>query len=367
MSTSLISASRSPFWLLHVGGWTAFTVAMMLGRIGERSVAEILILEPAFALPAALLTAALHLLYVRFGVESARLPVVFGVSVVASYMGSVGWTLCHHLFVLYVAPPVLVAIDPNSTYSPFIRHVLDGTVFHMVFLLAWHALYFGGQSYAQLQRERVRSLRAEASAHQARLQALRYQLNPHFLFNALNGISTLVAEVRTREASDMIAQLSDFLRLTLEQDDASEVTLAAEVDFVRRYLEIEQVRMGERLRVVIDVDADLLPAAVPALVLQPLVENAVKYAAAPRETGASIWVEARRDSGALVLSVSDDGPGMTSGDGVTGFGVGLANVRARVEERYGADGRMEVGASPSGGVCVRLQFPLHSVTREVAA
>ena len=201
-------------------------------------------------------------------------------------------------------------------------------------------------------------LQAQADAHHARLQALRYQLNPHFLFNALNGVSTLVTEEHTREATDMLAQLSDFLRMTLEADDVAEVPLADEVDYVRRYLDIEQARFGDRLRVRFDVAPGVLAARVPALVLQPLVENAVKYAVAPREAGGSIEIGADASASDLVLSVEDDGPGV-GGDGAGGFGVGLANVRARLREQYGDAGRLDLDEAPGGGLRAVVRLPLH--------
>ncbi len=234
-------------------------------------------------------------------------------------------------------------------------------MFHTAIVLGWSALYLGLQYYAELQGERERALRAEAQAHQAHLQALRYQLNPHFLFNALNGVSTLVAEGHARQATAMLARLSDFLRLTLDQDTAPEIPLADEVDFTRRYLEIEHVRFGKRLRTQFDIDDDVLSAAVPALLLQPLVENAVKHAVTPSERGALLVVGARRDGGDLVLDVRDDGPGLGGARHETGLGIGLANVRDRLRELYGDAGRLDLDEPDGGGLRVRLTLPFRSL------
>lgn len=237
----------------------------------------------------------MRLVYVRFRVGGARPVVIAVVGPIVSYVGALVWTAAYNTYLRGVAPALASLIDTQPVPPLQRGTLLDGAVYYWVILLGWSALYFWLQYYAALQEERMQVLRAEALAHQARLQALRYQLNPHFLFNALNGISTLVTEVRTKEATAMIAQLSDFLRLTLENDGAAEVPLADEVEFVRRYLDIEPVRFGERLRVRIDVESGVLSAAVPALVLQPLVENAVRYAVTPREEGGRIVVEARHD------------------------------------------------------------------------
>src|SRR5262249_18784247 len=144
-------------------------------------------------------------------------------------------------------------------------------------LLAWCLLYSAITNWMQLEDQRERAIRAEGMAQAARLQALQSQLEPHFLFNTLNAISTLVVDGRTADAARMITRLSDFLRLTLETTDTPEISLAEELEFARRYLDIEQVRFGSRLRVIIDAQPDAMGGMVPALVLQPLIENAVKH------------------------------------------------------------------------------------------
>ena len=357
------------FWALHLGGWAAFALAMMAGRTGEWDLARTLAVEPAYAASAAAVSAVLRALYLRLGVDAARPVRATVVAVVASYVGGLVWTGVHNLYLRHVAPAALAAAY-GGPVGPLQREfVLDGAVYQSALLLAWSALYVGARSYAALGAERERALRAEAQAHEARLRALRYQINPHFLFNALNGVSTLVTEGQARKATDMLAQLGDFLRLTLERDDDAEVPLAAEVDFVRRYLDIERARFGDRLRVRLDVAADVWDVPVPSLVLQPLVENAVKYAVAPREEGGEVAVEARSDGGALVLTVSDDGPGLPDGPGDGhdgGLGVGLANVRGRLLELYGEAGRMELGTSEAGGLRAALRLPIQRPARRPA-
>jgi LytS/YehU family sensor histidine kinase len=319
--------------------------------------AEIVVRESAFAALAALVTAAMRIVYDRLRVRSATPMVITATGLGVSFAGALAWTLAYYGYLHSVAPALLSAL--YGVPVPPLRQgmVLDGTVFHWSILLGWSALYIGLHYYTELQEERVRALRAEAHAHQARLQALRYQLNPHFLFNALNGVSTLVTERHTREATDMLAQLSDFLRLTLEANDAAEVTLAHEVDFARRYLDIEQARFGDRLRVRFDVAPDVLAAAVPALVLQPLVENAVKYAVASREGGGGLSVEAHADENDLVLAVQDDGPGLSDGC-ANGLGVGLANVRARLREQYGEGAALGFEEAAGGGLRAVIRLPL---------
>jgi len=248
------------------------------------------------------------------------------------------------------------------------------TIYFFFVLLCWSALYFGIPSYRDLARERERLLRAEARAHEARLSALRLQLQPHFLFNALNAVSTLVADGRPAEANRMLARLSDFLRATLERKDASEVLLVDEVAFTRQYLEIEEIRFGDRLRVEVDVDPAARGALVPPMILQPLVENAVRHAVVPRTRGGAIGIVAVRENGYLRLDVHDDGPGPGPAPGEEGVGpesngrpgLGLANTRQRLAELYGKNAGLTLGASARGGLAVSLRLPFRDGASEAA-
>ncbi|MEM1127675.1 MAG: histidine kinase [Bacteroidota bacterium] len=363
------------YWTLHLWGWAAFGLAWGIGFVGEIPWDVIVVRAAPLAVLGALVTAAMRVVYDRVQAWSLTSVLMVVVGAGVSYVGSAVWTMAYYGHLHTVAPVILSAIRDQPMPPLRDGRILDGTVLRWTITLGWSALYAGFQYHVALQDERVRAIQAEAHAHQARLQALRYQLNPHFLFNALNGVSTLVTEVRTREATDMLAQLSDFLRLTLEAEDTAEVPLAEEIDFTRRYLDIEQARFGDRLQVHYAVDAEALSVPVPALVLQPLVENAVKYAVAPREEGGQINVTAEVDHSVLLVTVADNGPGAPLGghvegpDGADGgLGVGLANVRARLHERYGDEAQMEAGLAGTGGFRVRLRLPLrHSVVAESSA
>lgn len=214
-----------------------------------------------------------------------------------------------------------------------------------------HAALFQRRSQ---ERER-RGLELAAGLAEARVRALRMQLQPHFLFNTLNAISTLVHQDADR-ADEMLGNLSEFLRMTLEQGDRPTQPLARELEFVDRYLAIEQVRFGDRLRVEREVDPDTFSAEVPTLILQPLVENAVRHGLEPRSGPGRIRITARRAAGSVELEVADDGTGVPSG-GPTREGVGLGNTRARLSEMYGDGARMEVGPDHPRGTRVRLRLP----------
>ena len=191
----------------------------------------------------------------------------------------------------------------------------------------------------------------------AQLSALKMQLQPHFLFNTLGAIMVLVRQQRGLRAEEMITRLSDLLRRVLEDVDVQEVPLRRELEFLRLYLSIEQVRFEDRLSVSIAADPDLAEALVPHMALQPLVENAVRHALAESEAGVRIEVDTRSDAGKLVLTVSDNGPGLPA-KGVNGCGIGLSNTRARLRSLYGEDASLRVEDRPHGGVVATIQLPL---------
>jgi LytS/YehU family sensor histidine kinase len=196
---------------------------------------------------------------------------------------------------------------------------------------------------------------------------LRYQLNPHFLFNTLNSISTLVLLKQTERANAMLSRLSSFLRYTLVNEPTGTVTLEQEVETLKLYLEIEKMRFEDRLRPCFKIDAAVTRGRLPSLLLQPLVENAIKYAVTPQEDGADINIEARRMGDRVLLSVSDTGPGADSTYVVRAeqsTGVGLANIRDRLAQAYGADHRFETQTNANGGFSVQIEIPYQTQSEE---
>ncbi|AHG92950.1 histidine kinase internal region (plasmid) [Gemmatirosa kalamazoonensis] len=342
-----------PFWLLQTGGWIAFSVAMALSRLGMYPLVYMVATKTLLAVLGVVVSLGLRALYRRLLPGEPGVGRTIVVCVVASYVAAAVWTAVYNV----VDAPLATAMLGRRIHVDNALELLAGTVYHAFALLAWSVLYLAIKHQARLHAERERALRAEAHLHQARLEALRYQINPHFRFNTLNAISTLVVEGRTDEATVMIARLGEFLRLTLAGEGVPEIPLAEELDFVERYLEIEQVRFGERLRVRVDAAPGLASHRVPALILQPLVENAVKHAVATRETGGSIAVSARRAGDALVLAVEDDGPGLGDGPPVA-RGIGLANTRDRLRERYGDGAALSLEAPDGGGLRATIRIPL---------
>ena len=230
---------------------------------------------------------------------------------------------------------------------------------------AWSALYYGINFYLLLEQQSDQLVQLESQASSAQLAMLRYQLNPHFLFNTLNSISTLVLLKQTERANTMLSRLSSFLRYTLVNDAVGQVTLAEEVETLKLYLEIEKMRFEDRLRPSFDVDPAAEKARLPSLLLQPLVENAIKYAVTPREEGADIAVSARLAGSHVRITVSDTGPGLNdpSTAGMQSTGVGLANIRDRLAQAYGDNHRIEINEHAAGGFGVTIELPYETEPR----
>ena len=342
------------FWRLQLIGWGAFWFAMMGSRVGRFPFSYMVVTKGIFAaLGLVYTTILLRPLYRRFLGDELRPARIIGTTAVASYAVAVLWTASDAIFDIPVAR---LFLNPNASISgPW--QIFGGTLYNSFTMLAWSVLYVGLKHQRALQAERERALRAEALAQSSRLQALRYQLNPHFLFNALNGISTLVVSDRKNEAATMIARLADLLRGTLDRPEGDVVPLSTELELVRRYLDVEQSRLGDRLRVEMAIDGDALKARVPALLLQPLVENAVRHAVAPREEGGRIAIGAARHDGRLRLTVEDDGPGLSPSS--RDDGVGLSNTRERLVHTYGDRHTLALERAEPSGLRVKIDLPYH--------
>jgi two-component system, LytTR family, sensor kinase len=237
------------------------------------------------------------------------------------------------------------------------RVIGEGIVTWYFFFAAWASFYIAMSSAARLRAAERRAVRAEREAQTAQLRALRYQVNPHFLFNTLNALSSLVMSRRPDEAETMIVNLSTFFRTSLALDPGEDISLEREIEFQQLYLDIEKVRFPDRLDVRIEVPADLYAARIPPLLLQPLVENAIKHGVARTAEPVTLSIAAREEDARLILSVENDrGPKDPSGGG--GGGVGVANVRARLAARFGREAECEQRAIAGGGYRVTLTMPL---------
>jgi two-component system LytT family sensor kinase len=255
---------------------------------------------------------------------------------------------------IFPVPPDLTGLKVLREFAGWVFTTLPfGVGVYFALLGIEHSLFY----FAQARERETQAAQLAAQLAEARLGALRMQLNPHFLFNSLNAITVLVRDRNTAAASRMLELLSGVLREVLRAGETHETTLAAELEFLERYLEIEHVRFSDRLRPRIEADPAIAGAALPRFLLLPLVENALRHGIARRADAGVLAVSARREGADLVLTVRDDGPGMAPGAGWGG--VGLANTRARLAALYGERASLEIANAEGGGVAATVRLPYH--------
>jgi two-component system LytT family sensor kinase len=246
-----------------------------------------------------------------------------------------------------------------------LRHVdwadwLLNSLQYLVVLTLWCNLYLGTKQWLRSAQERERLARAEAEAREARLSALRYQLNPHFLFNSLNAVSALVLDGNAPAATRMLSQIGEFLRTTLSTEITAETALSREIALAEQYLAIEQTRLGDRLKVDVAISPDTLDALVPDMLLQPLLENAVQHGIAPLVDGGVIAINSSRNNGRLRIVVTNSaaqGEGLAVGNSTPRNGIGLTNTAQRLKMLYGPDHKFALEWPQAGACQVVLELP----------
>jgi len=349
------------FWLLQIGGWLGLSVVgffslnlwynqpelYYLGHTLLQSVLGLLISWP------------LRTIYRRIWSLDPRLRLTLIIASVLVFSSI--WAAIRLVLFQYMT-------GEGDLWTDF-----GGWLYPSIFIfLCWTALYHGFKYYrlAELEhsalqdmaaaknREAFKAAQARSSAREAELTMLRYQLNPHFLFNTLNAIQSLVTTRQSEKASQMIASLSDFLRYSLYTDSLDPVTVADEFQALERYLEIEQARFRDRLFVSIHLAPEAAGELMPSLLLQPLVENAIKYAVSRSEGASRIELTALCHGGFLELSVQDSGDGSGRPPAIDDSGVGLRNIRQRLDGFYGVGAALSHVRRPDGGVTATVRIPI---------
>src|SRR4051794_11652076 len=338
------------FWILQTIGWTGYfflrTISGFANSLGWMLLVHTL-----------LLTATGYSLTLLMGSLFRRLIKIKPI-----------WTVLLSLAAVIFASGTFSIIETWSV-ATFLKPQMrpEGVVYFtalgldFILLAAWTALYYGINYFLLLEDQIRLRERLESQASTAQLAMLRYQLNPHFLFNTLNSISTLVLLKQTERANAMLARLSSFLRYTLANEPTAKVTLAQEVETLKLYLEIEKMRFEDRLRPHFRIESDTIGARLPSLLLQPLIENAIKYAVTASESGADIWITATREGQAVRIEVADNGSGEGADFAASpSTGVGLANIRDRLSQAYGAAHRFDTRKNEKGGFSVILEIPFET-------
>jgi two-component system LytT family sensor kinase len=355
-----------PIWLLVSAAWLGPAIlaafqAFVQGRLGNRDPAtwRSIIWEGGDWLLYAFLTPAVFWVARRFPltrhhlVRNVLVHIVASIALCAAWAGG-GVLLWRAIFHEPLTPWGGGALGWFVTSLPF------GVAVYFAVVGVQHAAFY----FLEARRRETQSAQLAAQLADARLRALRMQMQPHFLYNSLNAITVILRDRDTVTATRMLEHLGDMLRRVLRSDGPQEVTLADEVTFLRQLLAIEEVRFADRLRPEFDVDASLFNAAVPEFVLQPLVENALRHGLAKRVAATMLRVAARREGDQLVLVVTDDGPGPPEGP-VNAWeraeGVGLANTRERLAVLYGAAASLTLAPMPGGGAVATVRIPYREV------
>ncbi|HEY1800203.1 MAG TPA: histidine kinase [Terriglobales bacterium] len=268
---------------------------------------------------------------------------------------------------LHLFPAVIK--DFRSSLAPLlIRGFHGGIVNYWIVLgLQWGTLYY--QRYQERSREvlkfELHASELQSQLMSAQLNALKMQLQPHFLFNTLNAITVLVRQQKSKDAEQMLGHLSDLLRRVLEDVDTQEISLRRELEYLQLYLAIEEVRFADRLRIELSVDPEAQEALVPQLILQPIVENAIRHGIGRSSSAGEIRINISKVDGKVELRVQDDGPGLSPGDASHNQGIGLANTRARLQQLYGQAARLEIKNCDRGGVIATMSLPFHPSHSEI--
>ena len=357
--TPFFANKNQAFWRLQAAGWGgAFLLRVMSSVANDQPLSFLVLL-----LIATITGFSISLiLAVTFRQLIARRPVVTWSVTMLVLPFAIGLNAFVDAWVIGLYRP--------ETEASFAQLFLGVFYLDASLLVTWTALYYAINFYLQIEEQNDQLIRLENQATSAQLAMLRYQLNPHFLFNTLNSISTLVLLKQTEPANAMLTRLSAFLRYSLSNEPTGRVTVAQEVETLKLYLDIERMRFEERLRTTFAIDPATLPGLLPSLLLQPLVENAIKYAVTPQEAGAEITISTQLVGPNLRITVSDTGSGLqseASDNRLTGVsfdggepvstGVGLTNTRDRLAQAYGDQHRFEVIDPPDGGFAVQIEIP----------
>ena len=336
------------FWKIQIIGWGCFYLFDLLESIHGFLSKRVQFDEETVPIVFMFLGSCVLHPFCRWLLRQSQSWIAFELKAAAAAMVTSIPVACAACFVLQIFHPVpwdaLVAVLMWSFFILFI----------------WCSLYFSIKQWQKSNEEKERLLRAESEVREARLLALRYQLNPHFLFNSLNAVSMLILDGNATAARRMLAQIGDLLRTSLASEVTAEVALSQELAFTEGYLAIEQTRFGERLRIDITAPLETRDALVPHMLLQPLVENAVRYGVAPLVEGGWIAIKSSLQADRLRIVIGNSGRRSEGEHKKNGIGIGLGNTEERLKTLYGTDFEFSLAWLEAGGCEVVLELPLHT-------
>ncbi|PAJ76236.1 histidine kinase [Pseudoalteromonas sp. NBT06-2] len=354
LSPNTFSNLNSQFWTLQIAGWLGYAVVVFIAIVRPQ------LDDPNFNFSGQIINllvetmSGFFLSYIQWRLirRIVHLPLKFTLSLSFIFAAILG--LVYNIIKLSCFKVIVYHQQWNEAWN--MLEFGGWLLFSLTTMFVWTAIFFVMLYNTRLQKEHEMLLRAQTAAKDAQLQMLRYQLNPHFMFNTMNAISTLIYKYDNDKANEMLDMLCDFFRYTLDKNDKSNTSLKKEIELLDLYLSIEKVRFGERLNIEMDICFSVLQAQVPSMLLQPLVENAIKFAIEPNKLPGTIFIMAKQENNRLILKIIDDGEGIKA-KSKTGFGIGLTNTKARLDAMFNGNYEINISQGDSKGTEVYISIP----------
>jgi len=359
IESQAFSKQNHQFWILQIAGWLGYAFIVFLAIIRPQ-LAEAnfnlsgQIINLGVETMSGFLLSYLQWLFIRRIVHLPLKKMLFASFFFAALLG-----LVYNVIKMSSFKVIVYHQHWNEAWN--MLEFGGWLMFSLTTMFVWTAIFFIMLYNTKLQKEHEMLLRAQTSAKDAQLQMLRYQLNPHFMFNTMNAISTLIYKNENDKANEMLDKLCEFFRYSLDTNEKSKTNLHKELQLLDLYLSIEKVRFADRLNIIIDISDEVLKCQVPSMLLQPLVENSIKYAIEPRKTGGTITITALKEKGRLVLHVLDNGDGKNNAVS-NGFGIGMSNTKARLDAMFNGDYEIEITDNDQQGTTVAISVPFEKLS-----
>jgi sensor histidine kinase YesM len=353
------SKQSHQFWTLQIAGWLGYAVVVFLAIIRPQ------IGQETFNLSGQLLNLVLETLsgfilsYLQWLLIQRIVHLPLNKTLFFSFLSAATFGVVFNIIKLSTYKVIIYQQQWNEAWD--MLEFGGWLLFSLTTMFVWTSIFFIMLYNNKLQKEHEMLLRAQTAAKDAQLEMLRYQLNPHFMFNTMNAISTLIYKNENEKANEMLDKLCEFFRYSLDRNDKSKTTLKKELELLDLYLCIEKVRFGARLTVDIDICNNAMNCLVPSMLLQPLVENSIKYAIELRKQGGVIQIKATKVNDRLVLKVIDNGQAISKKVS-DGFGIGISNTKARLDAMFNADFKVDINESDGNGTTVFISIPFVTLT-----
>ncbi len=354
LESQALFSQRRQFWTLQIMGWLAYTIIVFFAIIHPQFNAPDFNLSGQLANLAVEALSGFALSYCQWRFIQIIVHLPLRQTLLFSFISAGVLGLLYNVIKLSSYKVIVYQQQWNQGWTTL--EFGGWLLFSLTTMFVWTAIFFIMLYNTKLQKEHEMLLRAQTSAKDAQLQMLRYQLNPHFMFNTMNAISTLIYKNDNDKANDMLDKLCEFLRYTLDKNAKPESTLSNELELLDLYLSCERIRFGERLQVEMQIDPQVRQCQLPSMLLQPLVENSIKYAIEPRKEAGTIKITAQKQANRILIEVSDNGIGQNSKVN-QGFGIGMSNTKARLDAMFNGDYQFEMVENDIKGTSVIINIP----------